>query len=121
MLRRPLVFPVLIASLFITSALRAQSASPILKAAGDVATPLAITLDEFRKLPRTKVEIKEEGRTVVYEGVLVGELLKRAGAPVGSAMRGDAVATYVAATASDGYRVVFSLAELDPEFTGSTV
>jgi hypothetical protein len=31
------------------------------------------------------------------------------------------MATYVIASAADGYRVVFSLAELDPEFTGSEV
>jgi hypothetical protein len=31
------------------------------------------------------------------------------------------VATYVIASASDGYQVVFSLAELDPAFTGSEI
>ena len=31
------------------------------------------------------------------------------------------MATYVIASAADGYRVVFSLAELDPEFTGSKI
>jgi hypothetical protein len=48
-------------------------------------------------------------------------LLKRAGAPVGGELRGNAVASYVLASASDGYQVVFSLAELDPAFTGSEV
>ena len=36
-------------------------------------------------------------------------------------MSGAAVASYVVASASDGYRAVFSLAELDPEFTGSEI
>jgi hypothetical protein len=40
---------------------------------------------------------------------------------LGSDIRGNAVATYVVASASDGYQVVFSLAELDPAFTGSEV
>ena len=31
------------------------------------------------------------------------------------------MATYVVASATDGYRVIFSLAELDPEFTGSEI
>jgi hypothetical protein len=31
------------------------------------------------------------------------------------------MATYVVASARDGYRVVFSLAELDPDFTGSEI
>ena len=51
----------------------------------------------------------------------MAELLKRAGAPLGKALRGDAMATYVVASATDGYRVVFSLAELDPEFTNSEI
>ena len=51
----------------------------------------------------------------------MGELLQRAGAPLGKALRGDAMATYVVASATDGYRVIFSLAELDPEFTGSEI
>lgn len=36
-------------------------------------------------------------------------------------MRGVAMATYVVAEASDGYRVVFSLAELDSDFLDSEV
>jgi DMSO/TMAO reductase YedYZ molybdopterin-dependent catalytic subunit len=36
-------------------------------------------------------------------------------------MRGPAMATYLLAEASDGYRVVFSLAELDADFTDAQV
>ncbi len=72
-------------------------------------------------MPRTRVEVKEDGEAVTYAGVLVGEILKRAGAPIGSELRGNAVATYVVASATDGYQVVFSLAELDPAFTGNDI
>jgi Oxidoreductase molybdopterin binding domain len=72
-------------------------------------------------MPRTTVTVSEEGRQVSYEGVLVGELLKRAGAPVGRDLSGKAVATYVRASAKDGYQVVFSLAELDPAFTPNDI
>lgn len=44
-----------------------------------------------------------------------------AGAQVGDALRGDAVATYVVAHAADGYRAVFALAELDNAFVPSDV
>lgn len=103
--------------------LAAQDAAPAaaLAVAGDVKTPLALTLADLKALPRTRVEMKEDGRIVVYEGVLVGELLKRASAPVGSEMRGNAVASYVVASASDGYQVVFSLAELDPGVTSNDI
>jgi DMSO/TMAO reductase YedYZ molybdopterin-dependent catalytic subunit len=86
------------------------------------APPLTLTPADLLKMPRTKSTFKQpDGRAVVHEGVLVAELLKRAGAPLGKALRGDAMATYVVASATDGYRVVFSLAELDPEFTGSDI
>src|SRR5262245_6508080 len=104
--------------------LTAQTAAPAaaLKIMGDVRTPLSLTPDELKAMPRKRVEVKDEdGRTVAYDGVLVAEILKRAGATLGSDMRGNAVATYVVASAADGYQAVFSLPELDPAFTGSEV
>ncbi|MEO7157791.1 MAG: molybdopterin-dependent oxidoreductase [Vicinamibacterales bacterium] len=88
----------------------------------DAAKPVTLTPADLATMPRTSVTVKQpDGRGVTHEGVLIAEVLKRAGAPLGKALRGDAMATYVVATATDGYRVVFSLAELDPEFTGSNV
>jgi len=53
--------------------------------------------------------------------VLVEELLKRAGVPQGEKLRGAALATYLIFEADDGYRVVFSIAELDSGITDSEV
>ncbi len=90
--------------------------------AGDVATPLDITPADLAAMPRTSVEVRQEdGQTTTYEGVLVTEILKRAGTPLGADLRGAAVASYVLATASDGYQVVFSLAELDAGFTSNDI
>lgn len=88
---------------------------------GDIATALSLTPADLKSLPRTRVEVKDDGRTVTYEGVLVGEILKRAGVPLGSELRGDAIATYVVASATDGYQVVFSIGELDPGFTSNDI
>lgn len=88
---------------------------------GDVASPLTLTPADVRTLPRTRVEVTDEGRVVTYEGVLVAELLKQAGVPLGADLRGDAVATYVVAHAADGYRALFALPELDPAFTAADV
>jgi len=86
------------------------------------APPLTLTPADLLKMPRTSLTVKQpDGRGVTHEGVLVAEVLKRVGAPLGKALRGDAMATYVVASATDGYRVVFSLAELDPEFSGSEI
>lgn len=100
----------------------AQQPEPALTVAGDVGTPLALTATDLEVMTRTKVEVKDEdGRTVTYEGVLVGEILKRAGATLGGDLRGNAMTTYVLASASDGYQVMFSLAELDPAFSNSRI
>jgi DMSO/TMAO reductase YedYZ molybdopterin-dependent catalytic subunit len=99
----------------------ATTVSAPLVVAGDVAQPFSLKPDELKAMPRTTVTVSEEGREIKYEGVLVGELLKRAGAPVGRDLSGKAVATYVRASAKDGYQVVFSLAELDPGFTSNDI
>jgi DMSO/TMAO reductase YedYZ molybdopterin-dependent catalytic subunit len=92
-----------------------------LTVAGDVTTPLTLSAADLKALPRAKVEMTDEGRVVTYEGVLVGEILKRAGVPLGAELRGNAVATYVTAKAADGYQVVFSLPELDNGFTSNDI
>jgi DMSO/TMAO reductase YedYZ molybdopterin-dependent catalytic subunit len=103
----------------------APSASPKppapLTIAGDVSKPLTLSPADLKTYPRTTVTIQDEGRAVTYEGVLLGELLSRAGAPLGAELRGNNVASYVLARARDGYQVVFSLAEVDPAFTGSQI
>ena len=51
---------------------------------------------------------------IVYEGVWISEVLTKAGVRLGESLRGAALASYVIASASDGYQVLFSLGELDP-------
>jgi len=84
---------------------------------GDIATPLSLKAEDLAKMPRQTVSVTEQdGSKVEYEGVLLEEILKRAGAPVGNQFRGKALASYVLAKAHDGYQVVFALGELAPEF-----
>ena len=99
----------------------AAGAPATLSVGGDVPHPLSLTPADIKAMPRTTVTVTEEGREVNYEGVLVGEILKRAEAPVGRDLTGQAVATYVLAKAKDGYQVVFSLPELDPAFTSNDI
>jgi hypothetical protein len=44
------------------------------------------------------------------------DVLASAGAPTGDALRGKEMGDYVVAEATDGYKVVFSIAELDSDF-----
>jgi hypothetical protein len=74
-------------------------------------------------MPRTTLHVSNshEKKSETYEGVLLEELLRRAGAPHGEQLRGPLMTTYVVAEASDGYRVLFSLAELDSDFVNSEI
>src|SRR5262245_48932496 len=105
----------------VPSVAQEQAAEATLVVGGDVTQPLTLKPAELKSMPRTTVTVSEQGRDIAYEGVLVGELLKRAGAPVGRDLSGKAIATYVRASAKDGYQVVFSLAELDPGFTSNDI
>jgi len=98
----------------------AQAPAPAaeLKIGGAVSSPQVVTAADFKKMPRRTLKVvnPHDKKAEVYEGVALEELLRRAGAPQGEQLRGPVMATYVIAEAEDGYRVVFSLAELDFEF-----
>jgi DMSO/TMAO reductase YedYZ molybdopterin-dependent catalytic subunit len=86
-----------------------------LRIAGAVSSPQVVTAADLKKMPRTTLKVvnPHDKKTEVYEGVALEELLHRAGVPQGEQLRGPLLATYVIAAAEDGYRVVFSVAELD--------
>ncbi len=90
-------------ALFIFFAGLSFSQSLVVK--GDVASPVTLKTEELASMPREKAG--------EYEGVLLREVLKKAGAPLEGQLRKTALTTYVLATATDGYQVVFSLGELD--------
>ncbi len=95
----------------------------VFKIGGAVTTPLTVTAEELKKMPRKTLRVENEHakRTEVYEGVPLEALLQKAGVPQGEQLRGAAMATYVLVEAADDYHVVFSLAELDSGFQDSGV
>jgi DMSO/TMAO reductase YedYZ molybdopterin-dependent catalytic subunit len=103
----------------------AQTAAPAaeLRISGAVTTPLTLTVADLKKMPRRTLTVvnPHDKKTETYEGVLVEELLHRAGVPQGEQLRGSSMATYVIAEADDGYRVIFSLAELDSGIEDSEI
>jgi DMSO/TMAO reductase YedYZ molybdopterin-dependent catalytic subunit len=123
----PLVTRVCGVAFALVATLQAQapqpSSTPVapLTIAGDIPKTVTLTVADLNNYPRTTLSVQEDGRTVTYDGVLLGEVLSRAGAPLGPDLRGNNVASYVLAKARDGYQVVFSLAEVDPAFTGSQI
>jgi hypothetical protein len=51
-----------------------------------------------------------------YSGVRVSDLLAKLGVPLGNELRGKALANYIVATGSDGYKAVLALGEVDSSF-----
>lgn len=64
-------------------------------------------------LPAATATLTAHGTTLQCSGVWLRDLVARAGAPNGPAVKGPALAMTVTAEAADGYRVVFSLGEID--------
>jgi DMSO/TMAO reductase YedYZ molybdopterin-dependent catalytic subunit len=82
------------------------------------------TLDEkaLAAMPRMTVQAGAHGDAPsAWEGVALLEVLRAQGAPLGKALRGDALANYVRVTATDGYQVVFGLGELDTDMGAAKV
>ena len=99
-----------------------SSAPATLTISGDIAMPVTLKAEDLMGMPRESATIPEQdGTKVVYEGVPLREILKKAGAPLGNQLRGKALASYVIAKAHDGYEVVFSLGEIDTAFGNSQI
>jgi DMSO/TMAO reductase YedYZ molybdopterin-dependent catalytic subunit len=106
---------------FAAGVLAAQDAPASIQITGAVKQELTLTADDLAKMPRASVRTTNNGMETVYEGVWLHEILKKAGVPQGSELRGKALAGYVLAQAQDGYQVLFSLAELDPSFIDNEI
>ena len=102
---------------------KAATGSSEVKIGGAVTMPLVLTAADLKSMPRKTVRVENEHaqKAEVYGGVLVQDILKKAGATMGPKLRGPAMATYVVAEAADDYRVVFSLTEFDSEFQDSEI
>lgn len=100
----------------------ASSNPVVLTIAGEVAKPLKLTAADLDKLPRRSIRARDHaGREAGYEGIELNELLKLAGVKFGDDLRGKALALFLVAEASDHYRAVFALPELDHDYTDKVV
>jgi DMSO/TMAO reductase YedYZ molybdopterin-dependent catalytic subunit len=100
----------------------AQAPTGTLTVQGDIASPLSLTADDLAKMPRETASVPApDGSKIVYEGVTLLAVLQKAGAPFGKQLRGKVLTTYVLAKAQDGYQVVFTLGEIDPDFGNETI
>ncbi len=75
---------------------------------------LTLTAAQLAARPHQMVELTHDGKTVAYSGPVLSDLLREVDAPMGPRMHGPAVDDVLFVTAADKYRVVLTLAEVDP-------
>jgi DMSO/TMAO reductase YedYZ molybdopterin-dependent catalytic subunit len=112
--------------LVVAMAATSQQPAPVRQATLVVKTvsgqALKLGAQDFARLPQVKVSAKDhEGKNYEYAGLRLRDILTQAGVATANDLRGKEMADYVVAEASDGYRVVFSLAELDPDLGNTMV
>lgn len=98
--------------LVIANGLRAQTLT-VTDAAGHTTT---LDAAQIADVPHITVKLTEHDVPAQFEGVPVATLLARAGIQLGDKLRGPRLTEALMVEAADGYKVVFALAELDPEF-----
>ena len=85
---------------------------------------LTLTPEELAALPHKSVAVFNAHSKIneTYSGVLLADLLSKAGVPLGEGVRGKLFMIGVVATGTDGYGVLYSLAEVDPAIhTGDVI
>lgn len=93
------------------------AAPATIRVGGLVASPRTLTAADLAALPARRQAVTEkDGTTHIYQGWALAEVLRLGGAPAGKAIHGPVLAQAVLATAADGYRAVYALPEIDPDF-----
>jgi hypothetical protein len=83
---------------------------------------LGLTVADLAKFPRQSLRAKDHsGKEAEFTGVALVDVLKEAGVKFGPDLKGPALAQYLVVEASDGYRAVFALPELDPACTDHVI
>lgn len=79
------------------------------------AATIAIPFDAATRsaLPAASAMLTAHGKSQTCTGVWLRDVVARAGVPSGDAVKGAALGMGIVAEAADGYRVTFSLGELD--------
>lgn len=84
-------------------------------------TEVHVSAATLESLPRVKASVSAHGQSRSYEGVDLREVLTAAGAGPIDSLRGPTLRRVISIIASDGYRVVIALSELDATLGAKTV
>jgi DMSO/TMAO reductase YedYZ molybdopterin-dependent catalytic subunit len=106
----------------LAAAASSSASAPALVIKGAVKKEVSMTLAELKAATRVKLSARgHDGAMHEYEGVALQTLLAKAGVAAAADLRGKNMTLFVLAEAGDGYRAVFSLAELDADFAAEAV
>jgi hypothetical protein len=97
-----------------------QASSQLIVRVND-ATPVKLDAQALTELPRHTAVLQDHGKQINYEGVLLQDLLVRSGMDFRTGLRGKLLSSYVTAIGSDGYEVVYALADCDPSITNAAI
>jgi len=106
-----------IVSLVTTITSKAQTTATV-KITGEVTAPLSLTVADLHQYTQTTVVRKDkDGKDHTYSGVILADILQKAGVT----MNRESLTKYLLVDASDGYEIIFALAELDKSFTDKII
>jgi len=108
----------MIAFLFVLTGLGA-SGQIVVKV--NTAAAVTVSAADMAKLPRHTAVLNDHGKQISYEGVLMHDVLAQGGVDFGKELHGKQLSSYVEAIATDGYEVVYALAEFDPTVMDSDI
>jgi hypothetical protein len=106
--RRPIILPPEIVAATIT-------------VTGISGTSATLSASDIAKLPPQTIKTTDHGTPVTFEGVLLSDVLAKVRTPTGDPFNGTVAGYYLMVEAKDGYKAVFSWAEIDPTFTDRRV
>ena len=80
-----------------------------------------VTIVNLAEFPRQTVITGDRGRKATFEGVALRDVLAKAGVALGEALRGKALSRAIIVTGTDGYQVIYAIAEVDAAFTDQII
>jgi len=84
-------------------------------------TSATLSTSDLARFPQHTVKATDHGTPVTFEGVLLNDVLAKVRTPTGEPFDGTVASYYLLVYARDGYKAVFSWAEIDPTFTDRNV
>jgi hypothetical protein len=105
-----------LAMAFLTSVCRAQTVSIVSNG-----KTTELTRTQIFSLPHVTVTVSSPGGPARFDGVPLSALLASAGIDMGYGLHGLELTKVVLVEAADGEQTTFSLAEIDPTFSGNNV